>query len=152
MRRPDVFAARFGREFLGFWELYPSRVSMNRPGFREASNRRDSRVVRQTIYGRRDLMNLVSILSTGPLFLFTMLGLGAMWVKRNRRELSLLLAIILSYAVGYALFVGKIRYRMPVEPYIVIIGAYGISSVIRKILPSFLANQKEAGQVVKLSI
>ena len=35
----------------------------------------------------------------------------------------------LSFAVGYAFFVGKIRYRIPVEPYLIILGSYGLYDV-----------------------
>ena len=127
LQRPDLYLAHFGRQFLGFWELYPERITMSRPGFRERWNERDPRVVRNTIYTPNPLINIISLLSTGPVFLFAILGAGAMCLKREWRNLSMLLAMIFSFAVGYALFVGKMRYRIPIEPYVIILSAYGMA-------------------------
>ena len=126
--RVNLFAAHFGRQFMRFWELYPNRIKMDRPGRRENWNGKDPRVVPSTIYRPTSLINTVSILSTGPVFLFAILGTAAMWRRRESRfHLSLFWAMALSYAIGYAVFVGRIRYRIPVEPYIIIVGAYGIA-------------------------
>jgi 4-amino-4-deoxy-L-arabinose transferase-like glycosyltransferase len=127
LQRPDLFAVHFGRQFLGFWQLYPDRIKMSKPGYRQRLHNAQPRLVKETVYRPGLLINLVSILSTGPVLLFGILGAGAMWLKGVRRELSMLVAMIFSFAVGYSLFVGKIRYRIPVEPYIIILGAFGIT-------------------------
>ena len=57
--------------------------------------------------------------------------------KNLRRELSLLWIMALSFAVGYAFFNGKIRYRVPVEPYLIILSAYGIHASLRDDLCAF---------------
>ena len=127
LQRPDLFAIHFARQFLGFWQLYPDRIKMSKPGYRERLHGRQPRLVKDTVYRPGLPINLVSIISTGPVLLFGILGAGAMWLRGVRRELSMLLAMIFSFAVGYSLFVGKIRYRIPVEPYIIILGAFGVT-------------------------
>jgi 4-amino-4-deoxy-L-arabinose transferase-like glycosyltransferase len=127
VQRAVLFAGHFGRQFLGFWQLYPERIKMSKPGYREKLHRTQPRLVKDTIYKPGLLINLVSIVSTGPVLLFGIFGAAVMWRRGECRELLILLAMIFSFALGYALFVGKIRYRIPVEPYIIILCAYGMT-------------------------
>ena len=114
------------QEFRFFWELSPHRLQMSQPAFREQMHRRDPRIVRETAFGRR-WTELISLVSVGPMFLFALIGLWMMALQKDhRRALTLLCSTILSFAIGYSLFVGKIRYRIPVEPYILILSAYGV--------------------------
>jgi 4-amino-4-deoxy-L-arabinose transferase-like glycosyltransferase len=123
---PRAFARRFARELSHFWELFPERIRMNRPGFRQEMHRADRRVVKETTFGT-PWTSLVSLLSEGPMFLFAIIGVAVMsFQKERRRDLSLLCGVILSFAFGYSLFWGKMRYRLPIEPYIVILCAYGL--------------------------
>jgi 4-amino-4-deoxy-L-arabinose transferase-like glycosyltransferase len=128
LRHPDLYALHVGKQFLRFWELYPDRIAMSKPGYRDKLHDKNPRVVKETIYSPNHLINFVSIMSTGPLFLFALLGTAAMWLKRERRNVSLLLAMTFSFALGYSFFVGRIRYRIPVEPYIIILSAYGVKT------------------------
>jgi 4-amino-4-deoxy-L-arabinose transferase-like glycosyltransferase len=126
LRHPDAYIAHFMREFGHFWELYPTRVRMNQTAYREAFHERDTRVVKHTIFGS-PWTSLVSMFSVGPAFLLALIGVWALWFqKEQRRALSLLCMTILSFAFGYSLFVGKTRYRLPVEPYIILLSAYGL--------------------------
>jgi 4-amino-4-deoxy-L-arabinose transferase-like glycosyltransferase len=126
LRNPDEYARRFMREFRFFWELYPDRLQMSRPALREQMHEADSRIVRETVFGT-SWTTLVSILSVGPIFFFALIGIGVMGLqKEHRRALTLLGSTILSFAIGYSFFLGKIRYRVPVEPYIMILSAYGL--------------------------
>jgi len=120
------FAIHFVTEFAQFWELYPQRIEMDEPGFRESMHQRDPRIVAKTVIGTH-WTNLISILSVGPMFLFALIGAGAMWFQKEQRQaFSLLGLTILSFAVGYSFFYAKTRYRFPVEPYIVILSAFGL--------------------------
>ena len=124
---PGEFAARFAGQFLHFWELYPDRMAMDRQRYREQWHEKDQRVVKDTILTANNLINAVSLLSTGPLFLFAIIGTLAMCVEQERRrDVSLLWALILSFAVIYSIFVTRTRYRIPIEPYITILSAYGL--------------------------
>ncbi|MBF0557618.1 MAG: glycosyltransferase family 39 protein [Nitrospirae bacterium] len=50
-----------------------------------------------------------------------------MYLKSNARDALLLCAIILSLAVLYSVFiVGHTRYRMPIEPYIILFSSYAV--------------------------
>lgn len=126
-KRPGRFMAHFVKEFGHFWELYPTRIQMSRSAYREKMHRLDDRiVVEKTVAGRR-WTTVISIMSTVPMFGFALLGAGAMARRQAcRRDLSLLLLLILSFAAGYAIFIAKIRYRIPIEPYILILSAYGL--------------------------
>jgi 4-amino-4-deoxy-L-arabinose transferase-like glycosyltransferase len=134
----EPYAVHFGRNFVEFWELYPSRIIMADQDRRDKLHAKDSRLIKETIYNPNRLINAISILSEGPIFLFALLGTVAMWLRRDlRRELSMLWTMVLSFAIGYALFVGKIRYRVPVEPYLIILSAYGIRAAYTMIPARF---------------
>ena len=127
LNHPDEFAARYAGHFLHFWQLYPDRMAMDKPEYRKQWNKMDQRVVKDTILAANDLINAVGILSTGPLFLFAIIGTLAMFVEQKRRRyVSLLWGLILSFAVIYSMFVTRTRYRIPIEPYFTILSAYGL--------------------------
>ena len=129
LHHPGEFAAHFAHQFLHFWKLYPDRIAMDRPGYREQWHEKDQRVVKHTIFSATDLINAVSILSTGPLFLFAIVGTLAMcFEKKRRRDASLLWGLILSFAVVYSMFYTRTRYRIPIEPFIIILSAYGLKA------------------------
>jgi 4-amino-4-deoxy-L-arabinose transferase-like glycosyltransferase len=143
------YVVRTSRNFLYFWELYPSRILTTDQGYRDELHANDSRIVKETIYTHNGLINAVSILSTGPIFLFAFLGTAAMWPRKElRRSLSLLWIIALSFAVGYAFFSGKIRYRIPVEPYLIILSAYGIHAAYAMISARFKSVVVSSGSII----
>jgi 4-amino-4-deoxy-L-arabinose transferase-like glycosyltransferase len=148
-QRLDLYAVRFRRNFVNFWELYPSGITMNEKGYRENLHSKDSRIVEETIYAPNRLITTVSILSTGPVFLFALLGTAAMWLRKDlRRELSILWIMALSFAVGYAFFYGKMRYRIPVEPYLIILSAYGMNAVYELISARFTSAVVSSGSFI----
>jgi hypothetical protein len=125
-RYPGAFIAHVMKEFGHFWELYPTRVLTSDQAYREELHELDTRVVQHTIFGTT-WTSLVSIFSVGPAFLFALIGIWAMsWQKDQRRALSLLCMTILSFAMSYSFVWGKTRYRLPVEPYIILLSAYGL--------------------------
>jgi hypothetical protein len=68
-----------------------------------------------------------------------------MWFEsKRRRHLSLLWVIILSFALVYSLFYTKTRYRIPIEPYIIILSAYGIKKAWNLVAARFVCGQVEA--------
>ena len=145
----DLYAVRFRRNFVKFWELYPGGITMNEEGYRDELHARDSRIVEETIYAPNRLINTVSILSTGPVFFFALVGTIAMWLRKDlRRALSILWIIALSFAVGYAFFYGKMRYRIPVEPYIIILSAYGIHATYALISARFTSAVPSRGSII----
>jgi hypothetical protein len=128
IKHPDQFAVRFGSEFLHFWKLYPDRMKMSKPDYRDSMHAKDSRVIQETIFTTNNLIMTIGIVSTGPLFFLAILGTISMWLQRERRrELCLLWGTILSFAVTYSFFYSQTRYRIPIEPYILILSAYGLA-------------------------
>lgn len=129
LKSPSLFVGHLTNEFVHFWKLYPDRITMDRPGVRDKAHEKDRRVVKSTIFTTGNLIKTVSILSTAPLFFFAIIGTVAMWFQRERRrDLWLLWGVILSFAVGYSVFYTKTRYRIPIEPYIAILSAYGLNA------------------------
>jgi hypothetical protein len=145
----DLDPGHFVGSFVQFWGLYPSQIAMSHQGYRDRLHAKDSRVIKETIYSPNRLVNAVSILSTGPIFLFALLGTGAMCLRRDRRrELSILWIMALSFAVGYSFFWGKIRYRLPVEPYLIILSAYGINATYSMISARFKSSPVSNGSII----
>ena len=60
-------------------------MTMSFQGYRDELHAKDSRVIKETIYTPNRLINAVSILSTGPIFLFALLGTAA-HVAQERSE------------------------------------------------------------------
>jgi hypothetical protein len=122
---------------------------MSENGYRDEVHAKDARIVKDTIYAPNRLINTVSILSTGPVFFFALLGTVAMWFRKNlRRDLSLLWMMALSFAVGYAFFWGKMRYRLPIEPYPIILSAYGFYAACAVISARFKSAVEPSASVI----
>ena len=69
LEHPSRFVSHFVGEFLHFWKVYPDRITMDKPGFREQQHEKDGRVVKNTVF-TGNLIKAVSILTTGPIFRF----------------------------------------------------------------------------------
>jgi hypothetical protein len=110
-------------EFLHFWELYPQRIATDNPVLRATLHAHDERLPLAPLAAPR-VRDTVSMLSFGlelPLAL-----VGAVHAFRRRPAAAWLLAgVILAYAFGYALFVAKLRYRIPVLPHLFVFTAVG---------------------------
>ena len=82
--------------------------------------------MRFTVFVSNTVMAL-SIICVGFIFTFAMIGIWAMWRDKDKRpELSLFIMMVLSFALGYATAWGKIRYRIPVDPYIIVLSSWGV--------------------------
>jgi hypothetical protein len=124
---PDALVSRVTRQFVQFWELMPTRMMTDDPAKREELHRRDPRLPVQQLFSRR-LRDLVSAGSFALELLLALVGLVA--VARTRwRQALLPLAMILAYAAGYALFVAKLRYRIPVLPLLFLFTGAGTAAI-----------------------
>jgi hypothetical protein len=65
-------------------------------------------------------------------------------VRTRWRQAALPVAIILAYALGYALFVAKLRYRIPVLPLLFLFTGLG-STVLWSLLGRALASSHGGG-------
>ncbi|MFX0140063.1 MAG: ArnT family glycosyltransferase, partial [Candidatus Hodarchaeota archaeon] len=102
---PKTFFRRYFSEFIHFWSLYPDRV--------EAKNKFTG-----------NSSKLISIISFAPILSLFLIGLLFSFPKW--RKIYVLFFIIISFALGYSFFQTRLRYRIPVEPYIIIFAANGL--------------------------
>jgi 4-amino-4-deoxy-L-arabinose transferase-like glycosyltransferase len=130
-RDPASVLSRVTRQFAQFWELVPTRMTTDDPVKRERLHQHDSRLPVQPLFSRR----LRDLVSAGSFSLELFLALvGVIVVSRPRwRQALLLVAVIFTYAVGYALFVAKVRYRIPVLPLLFLFTGAGAAAVYRLI-------------------
>lgn len=71
---------------------------------------------------------LIAGLFAGPVI---SLGLWGIWKARHiKPAMFLLLAPILYYTALHVIFIGSIRYRMPIEPIFLIFSAYGLNTIL----------------------
>jgi hypothetical protein len=141
---PEALVSRVTRQFVQFWELAPTRLKTDDPVKREEFHRRDPRLSVQPLFSRR-LRDLISAASFALELSLALVGLVA--VARTRwRQALLPLAVILAYAVGYALFVVKLRYRIPVLPLLFLFTGAGAAAVY-----SFLRGAAPRGNPASLS-
>jgi 4-amino-4-deoxy-L-arabinose transferase-like glycosyltransferase len=153
LANPGKYALRFGKEFLHFWQIYPDRIQMAEPGFREKLHKKDARVVKSTIFTTSNLTKMISILSTGPLFFFALVGIAAMWFRQELRHyLALLCGTTLSFAVAYSFFFTQTRYRIPIEPYIAILSAYGMKKTWELLAARFARGEQADQAEVKVKV
>lgn len=128
--------------FAKFWELYPTRLATDDPARRAQMHEADERLpVRSSFpHGMRDR---VSALSFGAELLFAIVGVGFAW-RRRRRETVLVLSTILSFALGYAVLVSKMRYRIPILPLLYLFTAVGVTGVFRLVRERWFATGGKA--------
>ena len=109
-----------------FWALYPDRLDSRDPAYRDKIHRADQRM-----FAGGDSLWLVvrtaSILTMLPVFVFALVGLAG--AKPFSPYTSLLFLTIFGMSVGYSLIYAEVRYRIPVEPYVLIFAAAGLQSV-----------------------
>ncbi|MDD3726342.1 MAG: glycosyltransferase family 39 protein [Candidatus Ratteibacteria bacterium] len=106
INHPATYIKYVGKRFLNFWRPIPYRISG--PG---------------KAYSY--LHQIISGIYTVPVFIFAILGL--LYSIKNWRKLFILYALIIYYSGTYILVRAIIRYRMPIEPYLIMFAAYGIS-------------------------
>lgn len=125
-RKVTYIVKRYPREFVSFFQLHPRRVNFLRQEIRDRAHKRKPSIVQYTVFGS-SLVTAVSVVSVGSVFAFALIGAWAMWKKKNKRsEFTLFVLMVMSFALGYALTYGKIRYRIPVDPYIIIMSSWGV--------------------------
>ncbi len=125
---PGALVSRMSREFVRFWELAPTRLATDEPAKREELHQRDPRLSVYPLFPR-GLRDRVSAASFGLELALALVGLVAA-IRARPWPTLLPLALILTYAVGYAFFVAKLRYRIPVLPLVFLFTGVGASTVL----------------------
>jgi len=131
LENPGPFLERYSREFLHFWTFVPDRVVTQEESYRQRIHQQDQRMVVDHSL-TSSWLNYVSILSYGPVFLLSLVGLAA--GLAHWRPLSLILMLLLSQALGYSFFFTQVRYRLPVEFCLMIFAGGGAAFLINKYL------------------
>jgi 4-amino-4-deoxy-L-arabinose transferase-like glycosyltransferase len=126
-RDPVGFARRTAREFGGFWEFYPTRLMTDDSSRRAEFSRRDPRLTSAPVL-QRSLRDVASAVSFGTELALAAVGLLVGW-RTRRRETVWLVTIVLAYALGYALFYGKLRYRIPILPVVLSFAGLGAAEL-----------------------
>jgi 4-amino-4-deoxy-L-arabinose transferase-like glycosyltransferase len=101
---PLRFLALSATKAVNLWRLYPQPMS----------------TAEEDAAGRRWL----SLLSYGLLLPFAILG--AAWQARRDRRAWLFLLLALAYTVVHAVFISKVRFRLPLDPFVILLGVIGI--------------------------
>jgi hypothetical protein len=113
-------------ELRHFWALYPDRLDTRDPAYRDTIHQDDNRM-----FAGGDSLWLVvktaSILIMLPVFVLALVGLVR--AKPFSPYTSLLFLTIFGMSVGYSLIYAEVRYRIPVEPFVLIFTAVGLQSV-----------------------
>ena len=112
-----------------FWALWPERLATARRDVREKAAQKDARVVLENHPAEKTAR--FHLLLAAFLLPYYALALAGLWRSRERlRESSLLLLVILAFTVGRALFMAKLRYRLPVEPAVALYAAAGLAWLV----------------------
>lgn len=128
-KEPGPLFCRVAREFGHFFELYPQRITTDNREGRAELHGRDARLP-LTSAVPAEPRDVVSVLTFVPELLLAAVGLFAGW--RDRRSAVLLLAGgTVCYGLGYALFIGKLRYRIPVLPLLFLLAGHGVVTLAR---------------------
>jgi 4-amino-4-deoxy-L-arabinose transferase-like glycosyltransferase len=119
------------RQLGAFWALWPDNLATAGREVRERAARKDPRAVVEghpvDRMARHRLWLSVVLL---PYYVCAGLGL---W-RGRRRESWLLILLVLAFALGRALFVAKLRYRLPIEPAVALFAAVGVVAMVRGLL------------------
>jgi 4-amino-4-deoxy-L-arabinose transferase-like glycosyltransferase len=126
---PEAFVRRTIREFGRFWEFTPTRLASDSPERRARLAERFPRVSSEPLV-RRGPRDLLAGISFGLELALALVGLALAW-RGSRREAVWLVGLVLSFALGYALFYGKVRYRIPVLPILFAYAGLGAVTLLR---------------------
>ena len=111
------------QEMRHFWAPYPDRLDTQSSRYQQGVQQEDQRMM-STGGSLWKLAKIASMSVMIPLFLLAILGVftSQFW----RRGPLLLVCLLVSFSVGYSLIVAEVRYRIPVEPYLLMFVAAGL--------------------------
>ena len=77
---------------------------------------------------------IIAIISFVPLLLLASVGL--VMTRHSLRRLSPVFVYALGYTAVHMVFVGTIRYRLPLEPFLIMFAGAGLSGILKKVRPA----------------
>jgi len=108
---PWQFIKLYFIKFINYWRPYPKTISQNQYTSMKTT--------------------LLGLFSYGVLLPFSFLGIYLS--RKQGGEVLLLVLALLSFALGYSFFLTSTRYRIPVDPYIIIFASVGLKAVFKKL-------------------
>lgn len=90
------------------------------------------------------LVILGSVLSYGVLLLPALIGLGR--ALSRRREAWLVLLFCLSYSAVHALYISKVRFRLPLDTFVIVYAVVGLSWILGRFVPRWRGVLEEHAQ------
>ena len=126
-----------------FWKLAPSRkMKSANPDYDLKFNEKNKRFTKTNKFSRSDLTFIVSTITFGPIWIFSILGL---FLNRNHLPDSLLLILpCLILALTYSFFCTKVRYRIPIEPLMIVFAANSFYSVFEAVKEKIRESKKRS--------
>ncbi len=112
-RNPSKILILSIKKFLKFWKVFPHKGR---------------------IYGANE--KIIRLVSLVYIFIFLLFLLGVYFLFKenlfNSSTFLLFLPIIL-FCIIYSIFWSQIRYRVPIEPYVIIVASYGLKKIVYKL-------------------
>ncbi|XXK21839.1 ArnT family glycosyltransferase [Arenicellales bacterium nBUS_48] len=106
-RNPVVFVENGIRKFLRLWSLWPNSAEH-----------------------QSWIFKAISILSFGPMLLFSLIGVWAL--KENRREIALMVGLVGYITLLHVVTLGSIRYRLPLESIMIVIASMTLKNFYKR--------------------
>jgi hypothetical protein len=79
---------------------------------------------------RNSYLNIVSILSFGIILLFFIISIILLY--KQWRKLSPIYILIIYFTILHSIIISSLRYRLPIEPFMIILASYGIYYLLQK--------------------
>ena len=92
----------------------------------------DPRLSQESMVRHRALRDVASAVPYGLELALAIVGL-VVCRRRRVREGFWLVALVLSFALGYAVFYGKLRYRIPVMPIVMGFAGVGLAACVERL-------------------
>lgn len=130
IKHPLGALAYFVDELPHFWAPFPDRLDSKDQGYRDKIRARDTRMSQNNpLISQR--IQIASYIFMLPIYFLALLGVFKS-VFQSRQALLLLLPI-LSFTLGYCFIYAEVRYRIPVDPYMLTFAAFALVFIIEKI-------------------
>ncbi len=128
-QNPQTFSRHFKKNFVNFFRLAPSdSLKSADPNYNAGIHEKDKRITKANKFSQSQLSSLISAVTFGAIMGLAILGL--LCSGKDFRKSLLLLTAILALAVTYSFYFGKMRYRIPVEPLMIVYAANGLKAVL----------------------
>ncbi len=135
-QNPGTFSRHFKENFVNFFRLAPSdSLKSADPNYNAGIHEKDKRITKINKFSQSQLSSLISAVTFGAIMGLAILGL--LCSGKDFRKSLLLLSAILALAVTYSFYYGKMRYRIPVEPLMIVYAANGVKTALAFIASKF---------------